>query len=78
MDRLLTIASVAEILAVSRRTVYRLIKDDSLYAVLVSNRYRIRQSDLQKFIKLLGKEIPESALLERRVEASEFEQLAQR
>lgn len=74
MDRLLTLIKAAERLAISKRTVYRLIEDGSLPAVLLKDRYRVRQSDLNKFIDTLGKEKPEYLLLGERVGAWELKQ----
>jgi len=46
MDKLLTIRAVADVLSVSRGTVYRLLHDGELEAVTVGNRWRVRESDL--------------------------------
>jgi len=69
MDKLLSIPKVAEILSVSGRTVYRLMGKEELHAVKLSGRWRIRNSDLTKFIEMLDKKEPEWKELKRRVEA---------
>jgi excisionase family DNA binding protein len=47
-DRLLTIAEVADLFAVSRRTVYRLIEAGHLRPLRIGKRYRFARQDLQK------------------------------
>ena len=47
----LTLPEVAERLKVSRRTVYRWIKDGDLTAYKFANEYRIGESDLTKFLE---------------------------
>ncbi len=49
-DRLLTVADVAETMRVSNMTVYRLIKNGSLAAIRVGKNYRIRESDVNKYL----------------------------
>ena len=48
---LLTVAEVASGMRVSNMTVYRLIKSGELPAVRVGKGYRIRESDLQRFLE---------------------------
>jgi excisionase family DNA binding protein len=48
---LLTVAEVAAGMRVSNMTVYRLIKSGELPAVRVGKGYRIRESDLQRFLE---------------------------
>ena len=48
---LLTVAEVAAGMRVSNMTVYRLIKSGELPAVRVGKGYRIRQSELQRFLE---------------------------
>lgn len=50
-DHLLTVGEVAEVMRVSNMTVYRLIKSGQLAALRVGKNYRIRESDLQKYLK---------------------------
>lgn len=50
-DRLLTVAEVADHMRVSSMTVYRLIKAGSLQAVRVGKNYRIRTSDLERYLE---------------------------
>lgn len=57
-DRLLRIKEVADILSVSEGTVYNLVNRGELKFVHISNRRRVRASDLEKFIKSLGKVRP--------------------
>jgi excisionase family DNA binding protein len=49
-DRLLTVGDVAGILAVSNMTVYRLIKRGELAAIRVGKNYRIRESDVDRYL----------------------------
>ncbi len=49
-DRLLTVGDVAGILAVSNMTVYRLIKRGDLAAIRVGKNYRIRESDVDRYL----------------------------
>jgi excisionase family DNA binding protein len=48
---LLTVAEVAAAMRVSNMTVYRLIKTGELPAVRVGKSYRIRESDLERFLQ---------------------------
>ena len=50
-DRLLTVVEVAALMRVSNMTVYRLIKSGELPAVRVGKGYRIRGSELQRFLE---------------------------
>ncbi len=49
-DRLLTVAEVAAAMRVSNMTVYRLIKSGELPALRVGKNYRIRESDVNRYI----------------------------
>ena len=49
-DRLLTVADVASTMRVSNMTVYRLIKSGSLAAVRVGKNYRIRESEVDRYL----------------------------
>jgi excisionase family DNA binding protein len=48
---LLTVAEVAAAMRVSNMTVYRLIKSGELPAVRVGKNYRLRESDLERFLE---------------------------
>jgi excisionase family DNA binding protein len=48
---LLTVAEVAAAMRVSNMTVYRLIKGGELPAVRVGKNYRLRESDLERFLQ---------------------------
>ena len=48
---LLTVAEVAANMRVSNMTVYRLIKSGEMPAVRVGKGYRIRESELQRFLE---------------------------
>jgi excisionase family DNA binding protein len=50
MQKLLTTDGAAEILSVTRRTVYRLIKSGQLKAVKVNSTVRIPESSLEEFL----------------------------
>ena len=49
-DRLLTVAGVADIMRVSNMTVYRLIKSGQLAAIRVGKNYRIRESEVDRYL----------------------------
>ena len=49
-DRLLTVAEVASAMRVSNMTIYRLIKSGQLGAVRVGKNYRIRESDVDRYL----------------------------
>ena len=48
--RLLTVAEVAALMRVSNMTVYRLIKAGELPAIRVGKNFRIRESDVQRYL----------------------------
>lgn len=48
---LLTVAEVAHAMRVSNMTVYRLIKSGDLPAVRVGKNYRLRETDLERFLE---------------------------
>ena len=50
-ERYLTLREVAERLKVSRRTVYRWIKDEDLNAYKFANEYRITERDVKDFLE---------------------------
>jgi excisionase family DNA binding protein len=50
-ERYLTLPELAQRLKVSRRTVYRWIKDEDLNAYKFANEYRITESDLKDFLE---------------------------
>ena len=50
-EKFYTIEQVAEMLQVVYLTVYRWIQDGKLKAVKAGKQYRIRQSDLDKFLE---------------------------
>lgn len=49
--RFLTVSEVAKTLRVSNMTVYRLVNSGQLDAVRVGRSYRIRDSDLQRYLE---------------------------
>lgn len=49
-DRLLTVGEVAATMRVSNITVYRLIKGGQLGAIRVGKNYRIRESDVNRYL----------------------------
>ena len=49
-DKMLTVGEVAEVMRVSNMTVYRLIKSGELAAVRVGKNYRIRESDISRYL----------------------------
>ncbi|MFP5297724.1 MAG: helix-turn-helix domain-containing protein [Actinomycetota bacterium] len=50
-SRFATVAEVAKRLRVSNMTVYRLVKSGQLPAVRVGRGYRIRETDLQRYLE---------------------------
>lgn len=50
-DRLLTVSEVAAALRVSNMTVYRLVRTGQVPAIRVGKNYRIRQADLDTYLK---------------------------
>lgn len=49
--RLLTVAEVANVMRVSRMTVYRLIRRGQLKAIRVGRNYRVREEDLKAYLE---------------------------
>jgi excisionase family DNA binding protein len=49
-DRLLTVSEVAAVMRVSNMTVYRLIKGAELPAIRVGKNYRVRESDVDRYL----------------------------
>ena len=48
--KFLTVSEVANLMRVSNMTVYRLIRAGRLHAVRVGNRYRVKESDVHKYL----------------------------
>lgn len=48
--RLLTVSEVADLLRVSRMTVYRAIKDGDMPALRVGRSYRLREDDVDDYL----------------------------
>jgi excisionase family DNA binding protein len=48
--RLLTVNEVADLLRVSRMTVYRLIKEGQISALRVGRNYRLREDDVDTYL----------------------------
>lgn len=46
----LTVSEVARLMRVSNMTVYRLIRSGELSAVRIGNRYRLKNSDVHKYL----------------------------
>jgi excisionase family DNA binding protein len=51
-EQLLTVEQAAAYLQISKRTLFRLIKDGKIRALRVGNSYRFRQNDLDEDIKI--------------------------
>lgn len=49
-EPLLTVGEVASVMRVSNMTVYRLIKSGQLAAIRVGKNYRIRRSDVDRYL----------------------------
>jgi excisionase family DNA binding protein len=50
ISRLMTVAEVANVIRVSRMTVYRLIRRGQLKAIRVGRNYRVREDDLSEYL----------------------------
>ena len=50
-ERLLTVSEVASVMRVSNMTVYRLIKGGQLSAIRVGKNYRIRESEVDRYLR---------------------------
>ena len=50
-ERLLTVREVAEVLRVSRMSIYRMIKQGEMPAFRVGRGYRLRQEDVHRYLK---------------------------
>lgn len=50
-DRLLTVGEVADVMRVSNMTVYRLIKSGQIGAIRVGKNYRIRESEVDRYLQ---------------------------
>lgn len=50
-ERLLTVSEVASAMRVSNMTVYRLIKSGQLSAIRVGKNYRIRESEVDRYLR---------------------------
>ncbi|MGE5226876.1 MAG: helix-turn-helix domain-containing protein [Planctomycetaceae bacterium] len=48
--RLLTVSEVADLLRVSKMTVYRLIKEGSIGSLRVGRSYRLREDDVDDYL----------------------------
>lgn len=51
VKEMLTIKEAAEVLDVSTRSINRYIKEGSLKAYMVGNKWRIEKEEIQRFIK---------------------------
>ncbi len=49
-DPLLTVGEVASIMRVSNMTVYRMIKASQLPAIRVGKNYRVRRTDVERYL----------------------------
>jgi excisionase family DNA binding protein len=50
-DKLFTVDEVARMLRISNMTVYRLVKNEEIAAIKVGKNYRIRESEVDKYLK---------------------------
>lgn len=50
-DRLLTVEQVAKRLQVTKMTIYRYIKANKIAAIKIGKEYRLKESELQKFLE---------------------------
>ena len=57
-EPLLTVGEVAQVMRVSNMTVYRLIKAGQLSAIRVGKNYRIRRSDIERYLSERAVVIP--------------------
>lgn len=59
-ESLLTVGEVANVMRVSNMTVYRLIKSGQLAAIRVGKNYRIRRSDVDRYLSDRAVRVEES------------------
>lgn len=57
LSTLYTVNEVADVMRVSRMTVYRLIRGNRLKAVRVGRNYRVREEDLQAYLSRSSSEV---------------------
>ena len=57
-EPLLTVGEVAQLMRVSNMTVYRLIKSGQLSAIRVGKNYRIRRSDIERYLTERAVNVP--------------------
>jgi excisionase family DNA binding protein len=55
-NRLLNVEQVAKRLQVSKMTIYRYLKTGKIEAYKIGKEYRIKESDLEKFLEKVKKE----------------------
>ncbi len=55
-----TVSEVASAMRVSNMTVYRLIKSGEIPAVRIGKNYRIRDSDLERYLEERSVHVPEA------------------
>jgi excisionase family DNA binding protein len=51
MDKMLTVQEVADLLQVNKSSIYKLVKEDGLKAVQVTNKLRFRKEDVEEWVK---------------------------
>ncbi len=51
MDRTMTVMEVAELLKVNKSSVYKLVREDGLKAIKVTNKWRFRKEDIEDWMK---------------------------
>ncbi|MDQ7827305.1 MAG: helix-turn-helix domain-containing protein [Candidatus Eremiobacteraeota bacterium] len=51
MDKLMTAQEVADLLQVNKSSIYKLVKEEGLQAVKVTNKWRFRKEDVEEWMK---------------------------
>lgn len=51
MDKTMTVMEVAELLKVNKSSIYKLVKEDGLKAIKVTNKLRFRKEDVEDWMK---------------------------
>jgi len=51
MDKTMTVTEVADLLKVNKNSVYKLVKEEGLKAIKVTNKWRFRKEDVEEWMK---------------------------
>ncbi len=51
MEKMMTVQEVADLLQVNKSSIYKLVKEEGLQAVKVTNKLRFRKEDVEEWVK---------------------------